>query len=229
MGVVEGSSKDEWRTTTAGPVRVNFTLYLITDRNQVPGGRIVETVECALKGGVRCVQLREKDLGGRGLFELAMELRKLTASYGARLVVNDRVDIAMAVEGDGVHLGQGSIGPGDARRLLGCNKLIGVSTHSLEEARRARDEGADFVTLGPVFHTPSKARYGRPIGIETVREVKAGVDIPVFALGGIDKEKVREIMDAGADGVALISAIMASPDPQRKAGEMVCVVEGYVG
>jgi thiamine-phosphate pyrophosphorylase len=195
-------------------------LYLITDRALCPDG-LAAPVEEALKGGVRLVQLREKDLGGRELLKLARELRAVTDKYGSGLIINDRVDVALSADADGVHLGQGSFSPADARRLMGKGKLIGVSTHGTEEAKRAEDEGADFITFGPVYFTPSKARYGEPVGLEPLREAAGVIGIPVYALGGIKKERVAEAMDAGAYGVAVISAVLGAPGVQQSASGLV--------
>lgn len=193
---------------------IDFNLYLITDRHQVPAGRtLLQTIETALAAGVRAVQLREKDLTAAELLPLARELRALTRQHGARLLINDRVDVALAVEADGVHLGGHSLPPDLARQLLGPRRLIGVSTHRTDEILRAAEMGADFVTFGPVFATPSKAAYGQPVGIDALAEACRLSPLPVFALGGIDSLTAREVRRAGAQGIALISAIIAAPDP----------------
>jgi len=190
---------------------VDFNLYLITDRKLfTDNSSLFTAVDEALKGGLRAVQLREKDLGTRDLLDMAYKMRELTRIYGAKLFINDRVDIALAVEGDGVQLGRQSI-PAHAVRKTFRDKLkIGVSTHSLDEALGAEKGGADFITLGPVYHTPSKMKYGEPIGVENLRNVKAKISIPVFAIGGIKLDEVSEVKETGADGVALISAILTA-------------------
>lgn len=192
---------------------VDFSLYLITDRMQTAGRSLPAVVADALRGGLRALQLREKDLTAGQLFELAAELRQLTREYGAKLLINDRIDVALAVAADGVHLGKGGLPVAEARRILGGARLIGYSAHSADEAVRAQCDGADFVTLGPVYHTPSKALYGEPLGLNALTEAAGVVTIPVFALGGIKQSSVAEVLSAGAQGVALISAIMAAPDP----------------
>jgi thiamine-phosphate pyrophosphorylase len=196
---------------------VDFSLYLITDRRQVPGGDLLFAVERALAGGVRAVQLREKDLPAGDLFRLAEKMRLLTSRYGARLLINDRLDVALAVEADGVHLGGGSLPVAVIRRLLGPQRLIGVSTHALAEITAAADAGADFVTFGPVYFTPSKAAYGKPVGVAKLAEATAAAPLPVFALGGIKPAHLPEIRAAGASGVACISAILAAADPAAAA------------
>lgn len=198
--------------------RVDFKLYLISDRLGLPPGRsLVEAVAAALAGGVRAVQLREKDLSPRELYALALELRTLTRRFDARLLINDRIDIAQAVEADGVHLAGTSLPTAVARQLLGPRALLGVSTHHLYEVLAAAGDGADFVTFGPIYPTPSKAAYGAPIGLEALRAVCGIAPLPVFALGGIKAQHLPELMAAGASGIGLISAILAAPEPQQAA------------
>jgi thiamine-phosphate pyrophosphorylase len=192
---------------------VDFGLYLITDRMQTAGRALPAVVADALRGGLRAVQLREKDLDGCQLFELAGELRNVTLEFGAKLLINDRVDIAVAVGADGVHLGRGSLPVSVARRILGSTRLIGYSAHGLEEARQAEHDGADFITFGPVFATPSKAAYGEPLGLERLAEVVRNLAIPVFALGGVKLLSAGTVLSAGARGIALISAIISAQDP----------------
>ncbi|MGA7826444.1 MAG: thiamine phosphate synthase [Geobacteraceae bacterium] len=200
---------------------VDFTLYLISDRKQVPGGDLCAAVEGALRGGVRAVQLREKDLSGRELYELACCLREVTARYGAKLLINERLDIALAAGADGIHLGENSLPLPQARKVVGDNLLIGVSCHDQERALAAQDHGADFITFSPIFFTPSKAPYGEPLGTERLADACRLLRIPVFALGGIKREKVSTVLDHGAHGIALISAILAAKDPERAAREML--------
>lgn len=200
------------------PNPIDFTLYLITDRHQVPAGRtLIETVEAALRGGVRAVQLREKDLPAAQLLPLAVELRALTNHYNARLLINDRVDVALAVAADGVHLGGHSLPPASVRRLLGPERLIGVSTHHLKEIAAAAASGADFVTFGPVFATPSKAGFGPPLGLDALRTACESSPIPVFALGGISAGGRPLLHACGAGRFAVISAIIAAPSPETAA------------
>ena len=184
---------------------IGFNLYLITDRKGCAGRALATVVEEALEGGARALQLREKDLPGRDLYEMAMEMRSLTLRYGAKLFINGRVDIAMAAEADGVHLGERSIPVPQARKLLGANKLIGVSCHCLEDAVAARDMGADFITYGPVYYTHSKAAYGPPLGLDHLRRACSSLRAPVLGLGGIRTESVELVLEAGAAGIAAIS------------------------
>lgn len=196
-------------------------LYFITDKNQTRGRSLVEVVESALQGGVRMVQLREKDLSGKELFNIARELRSLTNQYNAKLLINDRIDIALAVSADGVHLGRKSISVQDARKAFEMPSLIGVSTHSLEEALQAKSDGADFITFGPIYYTPSKTIYGAPVGVDKLREAAEEVDIPVYALGGVKRDNIKEVLSSGAYGVAMISAIMVADDVKKVSEDLI--------
>ena len=199
---------------------VDFNLYLITDRYRTCGKPLTTVVEEALKGGIKAVQLREKGLSAKELFELAHGIRSLTRQYGARLFINDRVDIAMAVNADGVHLGQNGFSARDAKGIF-PEAAVGVSTHSLNEAKKAEGEGADFITLGPIFYTPSKAGYGEPLGVEVIKRVKAEINIPVFAIGGIKKNNAKDVINAGVDGIAVISAVMGAEDTGKAVEEII--------
>ena len=202
--------------------RVDFKLYLITDRKLVTHYvSLITAVEEALKGGVKALQVREKDLGTRELLDMAYRMREITDKYRAKLFINDRVDIALSVEADGVHLGQNSIPPHAVRKIAKGKFMIGVSAHSIEEAKQAEKEGADFITLGPVYKTPSKLKYGQPLGVDIIRKTKAEISIPVFAIGGIKKDRIKEVMNAGADGIALISGILGAKDIKEKTGEFL--------
>lgn len=198
---------------------VDFRLYLITDRT-VAKMPLPEAVQLALQGGVRAIQLREKGLPVRELLSLAQEVRSTSKEFGAKLFINDRVDIAVAVEADGVHLGRQSMPASAVRKIVGPDMLIGVSTHNVREAEEAEKEGADFITYGPVFETPSKTRYGPPVGIYSLKMAKKNVHIPVFALGGVKSGIINEIFNAGADGVAVISAIFGA-DNIKNAAELL--------
>jgi thiamine-phosphate pyrophosphorylase len=201
---------------------VDFKLYLITDRKLTAGrNSLIASVKQALKCGLKAVQLREKDLKTRELLKLADRMRDLTERYGARLFINDRFDIALAAGADGVHLTQNSI-PADAVRKAVKKKLmIGVSTHSLKEAREAENAGADFITLGPVYRTLSKLKYGKPAGVDTLNNVCTVVNVPVFAIGGIKARRIREVKKAGAFGVAMISEIFGEEDIEGKTIEII--------
>lgn len=192
---------------------IDFDLYLISDRHQTAGRPLHAVLDAALRGGVRAVQVREKDLAPRELYPLAWELRQLTRQHGARLLINDRIDIALAVQADGVHLATTSLPVAVARQMLGSEALIGVSTHNLVEAQTAADGGADFLVFGPIFYTPSKVPYGEPVGLAALRAVRSAVKLPILAIGGIKKANVEQVLATGADGIAVISAIIAADDP----------------
>jgi len=203
---------------------VDFKLYLITDRKQTPMP-LSEAIRLALQGGVRAIQLREKDLPIRELLALSKELRQVTKEFGAKLFINDRVDVAVTIEADGVHLGHQSMPISPVRSIVGKKMMIGVSTHNLEEARRAESEGADFVTFGPVYETPSKIKISTPVGIEALKIVKKSIDIPIFALGGIKSKNIGQVLWAGAYGVSMISAIFGANDIKRAANNMTRMIQ----
>ena len=203
---------------------IDFNLYLITGRGETLGRNLEFVVEEALRGGVRAVQLREKDLPTKELYESAYELRRLTSRYGAKLFINDRVDVALAVDADGVHIGGDSLPLYRVRRLLGEKKLIGVSCHNQVQAITAQAMGADFVTFGPVYFTQSKAAYGDPVGLELLQTVTDMLQIPVFALGGVTRENCAEAVGCGVRGIALISAIMSAPEPRDAARELLALL-----
>lgn len=197
---------------------LGFKLYLITDRKLFADSSLtLVAIEDALKAGVKAVQLREKDLPTRELLDMAYKLRELTARYNAKLFINDRVDIAMCVNADGVHLGQASIPVYAVRKIVRDKFMIGVSTHNLEEALTAEKEGADFITFGPIYKTPSKIKYGEPVGVDNLRRVRGKISIPTFGLGGIKHDNTKDVINAGAYGVALISGILGESDVKAAA------------
>ena len=195
------------------PSRINFRLYIVTDRHEAVGRDLEEVVAAAAQGGAGAIQLREKDLSARDLYALGARLQAALAPYGVPLLINDRLDVALALDAAGVHLAGHSLPTAVARRVLGAEKLLGVSTHSVEEARRAAGDGADFIVFGPVFTTPSKVVYGPPQGLQQLTSVIRQVSLPVLAIGGIDHTNLPQVMQAGAYGVAMIRAVLAAPDP----------------
>jgi thiamine-phosphate pyrophosphorylase len=198
---------------------IDFKLYLITDRRLCAAGFLEAVVAQACGAGVRAVQLREKDLPARELYTLALTMRKVTGRTGSRLFINDRADVAQGVGADGVHCPENGL-PVRAARRVSPEAIVGASAHSLERAREAGASGADFVLFGPVFPTPSKAKYGPPQGMDALEIVAGQAGVPVFAVGGITPESARLCLKHGAAGVAVVSAIMAAKD----VGE---VVEGF--
>ena len=192
--------------------QLDFSLYLITDRAAAsrPPPDVVE--EC-LAAGLRAVQLREKDLETRELLALADTLREATHRHGARLIVNDRADVALAARADGVQRTHASLPVSALRGITPTGFLVGASVHSEAEARDAAAEGADFIVFGTVYDTPSKRRYGPPQGLAALEAVARAVDRPVLAVGGLTPERVTEVLAAGAAGVAVIGAIYAAARP----------------
>jgi len=200
-------------------------VYLITDRKLISGEDIIGVVKEALGAGIRTVQLREKDMGTNDLFQLASRMREITNMFNARLIINDRVDVALCAGADGVHLGNAGIPVKAVRKITPDGFLVGVSTHGKDEALRAFEHGADFITCGPVYETPSKMKYGPPIGIRELEEVVSLVDIPVYALGGIKKENIPEVMNTGVYGISMISAILTSQNIEKTVKEIVRLTE----
>ena len=189
----------------------DLLLYAVTDRSWLNGHTLYEQVERALKGGVTFVQLREKALDEEAFLEEAKEIQKLCALYGVPFVINDNVEIAASVNADGVHVGQSDMEALDVRRRLGPDKIIGVSAQTVEQALKAQERGADYLGVGAVFPTGSKADAVE-VSHETVRAITEAVDIPVIAIGGITKDNVSELSGTGICGIAVISAIFAQED-----------------
>ncbi len=205
-------------------MRVLPRLCLITDRRPSGSRSLVDVVGEAIAGGLRFLQYREKELGRRATFEEAQALRDVTAAQGILFVINDDVDLALAVGADGVHLGHDDLPLGVARSLLGPNRLIGISTHTVEEALEAQAGGADYIGLGPIFETGTKTIERRPLGFEEITAVQRRVAVPIFAIGGITLERASGARQAGAYGVAVISAILANPDVRRATRDFIRVL-----
>ncbi|MCK4621025.1 MAG: bifunctional hydroxymethylpyrimidine kinase/phosphomethylpyrimidine kinase [Desulfuromonadales bacterium] len=191
-------------------------LYLITDDNQ--DGKLLRKVEAALAGGAQTVQYRAKDVHPDDRLEMAQKLRVLCTRHAAKLIINDLPELAREVAADGVHLGQNDMPPVQARQLLGRDKLIGISTHSVEEALKAEAQGADYIAIGSIFPTDTKAATQR-VGLDTLRNVRKAVRVPLVAIGGITPDGAFDAIAAGADSVAIISGVMADADPARAAKE----------
>lgn len=208
---------------------IDFKVYLISDRTKTLGRPLSQVIEEAGRAGVTAVQFREKDLTLREQLELVSEIRAIAKQHKMQLFVNDRIDLCLALDAEGVHLPSSGLPVTVAREILGGGKLIGVSCHSLEEVQRAEWEGADFAVLGPVYDTPSKRSYGLPLGVEFFKKVRRSTTIPLFAIGGVDRAKLKEVFDAGADGVALISAILSSPDVYRECQGLIDEIKRLQG
>ena len=191
-------------------------LYVILDRGAAGDRNLASLLEAVLEGGCRVVQLREKTMPLGDLYPVARALRKRCREAGCLFIVNDRVDLALAVEADGVHVGQDDLPAREARRLLSPGMILGVSTHDENQARLARDDGADYVAVGSMFPTGSKAGF-RLVGPDLVRRVRPEIRVPLVAIGGVTTDNVAEVIRAGADAVAVISAVCAAPDPAAAA------------
>ena len=197
--------------------RIDYALYLVTDRGLSRGRATAEIVREAVAGGVTCVQLREKHGSSREFLEEAQAVQAVLRGTGVPLIINDRVDIALAVGAEGVHLGQRDLPIREARRLGLPGWLIGVSAESREDALRAEQEGADYIGVSPVFATPTKTDTAAPLGLAGLREIRAAVKLPLVAIGGIHVQNAREVIRAGADGLAVVSAIVAADSPREAA------------
>ena len=193
-------------------------VYLITDLKRIGKDRFLSAVEEALQGGVRALQIREKDLNPNDLLALALEVKPLVQRYHAKLFINDRADIAVMAGADGVHLTETSIQAREVKNSF-PDLIVGVSTHSIEGARRAETQGADFITFSPIYETPSKANYGPPQGLDLLRQATQAVRLPVLALGGITLHRVPECLEQGAFGVAVISGIWDSTHIKQQSSE----------
>lgn len=195
-------------------------LYAVTDRAWTGKMSLAQQVEAALQNGATCVQLREKALDEERFLAEALEIRALCRRYGVPFIVNDNVDIAIRCGADGVHVGQEDMKADDVRRRVGERMIIGVSAHTVEEARRAVENGADYLGVGAVFSTATKTNVGN-MPFETLREICRAVEIPVVAIGGISQKNIMQLSGSGVDGVAVVSAIFAAEDPGAAAAEML--------
>lgn len=208
--------------------RVDYTLYLCTDRSLMTTDTIEEAVELAIKGGVTVVQLREKDCVGREFLEIAKSVKEVTDAYEVPLIINDRVDIAMAIDADGVHLGQKDIPAQTARELLGPDKIIGVSAYNSELALQAQKDGADYIGVGDVFGTSTKSDTHH-VELEELIRIRQEVRIPMVAIGGVNHDNVELLRGTGVDGVAVISAVLGAKDITEAAEEMIDVLKSTLG
>lgn len=198
-------------------------LYLVTSQPLSAGRTTLEIVRAALAGGVKLIQLREKEMTLRDYTVLAEQVRALTLQVRALLIINDRVDVALAVGADGVHLGQDDF-PIPAARRLGPDLIVGASTHSVAEALRAQAEGASYINIGPIFATGTKRWEGEFLGIEGLRRIAAVTRIPFTVMGGIKREHFRELAAVGAQTMALVTAVTAAPDPRRATEELLAAL-----
>lgn len=196
---------------------IDYSLYLVTDRRLAGGKRTLDIVEAAVKGGVTCVQLREKSAPTREFIAEATAVRDFLRRVDIPLIINDRLDVALAVEADGLHLGQTDMPLETARRIAGSSLIIGVSAESVRDAVEAENAGADYISASPVFSTPTKTDTAPPLGLEGIKEIRRRVALPLVAIGGLNPENIEAVIQSGADGVAVVSAIVCATDPAEAA------------
>lgn len=199
---------------------IDYCLYLCTDRRLMTSPTIEASVESALRGGTTVIQLREKDCSSREFYELGLRVKKITERYNAPLIINDRVDIALAVGAAGVHVGQGDLPCKVVREIVGPDMIVGVSAATLDEAVRAEQDGADYLGVGAMYATATKTDT-RPVSMEELLKIRAAVKIPIVVIGGINKQTLGNFKGTGVDGLAVVSAIVAQPDPEAAARELL--------
>lgn len=199
---------------------IDYSLYLCTDRRLMTSPTIEASAESALRGGTTVIQLREKDCSSREFYELGLRVKKITERYHAPLIINDRVDIALAVGAAGVHVGQGDLPCKVVREIVGPDMIVGVSAATLEEAVRAEEDGADYLGVGAMYATATKTDT-RPVSMEELLKIRAAVKIPIVVIGGINKQTLGNFKGTGVDGLAVVSAIVAQPDPEAAARELL--------
>ena len=199
---------------------MNLDLYVITDEEVAGNLSHAEIAQRAIAGGADVIQLRDKTCGCKELLWIGRDIREITRKTGTLFIVNDRLDVALACNADGVHLGQDDMGVGVARQIAPPGLILGVSVGTLEEAVRAERDGADYVAVSPLFPTTSKNDAGPGYGLKVLQEIRHNVSIPVIAVGGINRNNVNDVIAAGADGIAVISAVVGSPDIMKAAMEL---------
>ena len=208
---------------------VDFRLYLVTDRRQLAHGTLLSVLAQFIASGGRAIQLRERDLNTREQLDLTRGIQGLIESTGTKLLINDRTDLAAVGKADGVHLRQTSLPVPAARRIVGTDRLIGVSAHSVDGIVQAEAQGADFAVLGPIYETPSKREYGPPLGLHVLERACGRVRIPVFAIGGMSASRAGEVRGAGAFGLAVISYILGAPDAAAATRELLDAIDRSCG
>ena len=211
--------------SSSGSAKVNYSLYLVTDSALAMGRALPDFVRAAVDGGVTCVQVREKDVPSRAYIERLLLVRPLLRECSIPLFVNDRVDVALAVEADGVHLGQTDMPLVLARRIAAGRLMVGVSCETVQDATDAERGGADYVSVSPVFVTPTKTDTAPALGLDGVRAIRRAIHLPVVAIGGISAANAADVIRAGADGICVVSAIVSAPDPRAAAAALREIVE----
>jgi len=204
---------------------MDCSLYLVSDRDLAKGRALVDIVQAAVAGGVTMVQLREKTASTRLFIQQALSVQPILKANAVPLLINDRVDVALAVGADGVHLGQSDMPLSLARAILGPGRIIGISAECLDDALEAARGGADYIGVSPVFATATKTDAAQPLGLEGLTRIRGAVNLPLVAIGGINAANAAAVIRAGADGVAVVSAIVAADHPERAARGLRSVIE----
>ena len=198
---------------------IDYSIYLVTDRDLMSTETLEEAVEEAIKGGCTLVQLREKECSSLDFYNTAVNVKKITDKYNIPLLINDRLDIALAVDAAGVHVGQSDLPCSVVRKILGDNKIIGVSAGNLKNAMKAQEDGADYIGVGAMYATGTK-KDAKPTSMEELKKIRENVSIPIVVIGGINKERVKDFEGTGIDGLAIVSAIIAKKDICKAAEEI---------
>ena len=202
----------------------SLSLYLVTDRSLSRGRSTLEIIKAGVKGGVTCVQLREKNCSTRKFIEEALYVKDYLKDNNIPLIINDRVDVALAVHADGVHLGQTDMPLTMAKNILKDSMIIGISVESLEDAIAAEKDGADYIGISPVFATPTKTDTALPLGLDGLKEISRAVSLPKVAIGGLNYKNTGKVILNGADGIAVVSAIVSADDPKKAAEELSYII-----
>jgi len=204
---------------------IDYSLYLVTDRGLAGGRQTLEIVKAAVQGGVTCVQLREKDCSTLDFIDQALTIKNFLKARGVPLIINDRVDVALAIEADGVHLGQTDMPLNIAKKILGDSMIIGISAESLEDAVEAEKGGADYLGVSPIYATPTKTDTAPPLGLDGLRTLRAAVRLPLVGIGGLNRDNSAAVIENGGDGVAVVSAIVAADNPAAAAANIKQVID----
>lgn len=207
------------------PKNIDYSLYLVTDRGLARGRSTFEVVKAAVSGGVTCIQLREKDCSTLEFIEQARAIKSFLGARKIPLIINDRLDVALAVGADGVHLGQSDMPLEMAQKIAGPSMLIGISAESVQDAIEAGNGGADYLGVSPIYATPTKTDTAPPLGLPGLREIKKRVKIPLVGIGGLNNSNAAEVIRNGADGVAVVSAIVAADDPETAAMNLKRIID----
>jgi thiamine-phosphate pyrophosphorylase len=203
----------------------DLSLYLVTDRSLSLNRPIEEVVESAVKGGVTMVQLREKEISSKEFYQLAVKLKQCLQPYRVPLIINDRLDIALAADADGLHIGQSDLPYPIARKLLGKDKIIGLSVENMEDTKEANNWDVDYIGISPVFNTPTKTDTAQALGLEGIQNIMSISKHPSVGIGGINASNTKDIINAGANGIAIVSAIMSAANPQKIAEELIKIIK----